>query len=117
MTDQTPPAPEGAGPAGTALWADMCARFELEAEEQALLVEAVRTVDQLDALNARVLADGVVNDEGKVNPALTEARAQRAILARLIVSLRVPDEDGKRAQRRGGARKPYQRPFVVGGNQ
>ena len=94
------------GEAGERLWASVADHFDLEEHEQALLREACRTVDQLDALAAVVDADGVVVD-GKAHPALVESRQLRLALARLLASLRLPDDDDVRPQRRGSVRGVY----------
>lgn len=107
-SDRVPSAPKGTGPAGRALWRDVVGTFELDAAELGLLREAVRTTDALDALNAVVAADGVLDPTtGKAHPALVEARQQRMALARLVASLRLPDDNDDRAQRRGAARGTY----------
>ena len=49
-----PAAPKGARRNGRALWRDVLGKYELEQHELALLREAVRTVDDLDALAAVV---------------------------------------------------------------
>ncbi len=75
-----------------------------------MLREAARTVDQLDALDDVVRRDGVMLVD-RVHPAVVEARQLRLTLARLIASLRLPDEVDERPQRRGGARGIYQRKY------
>ena len=91
------------------LWREVLARYEMDEHETALLREAVRTLSQLDALDAAVRVDGVLV-AGKAHPALVEARQQRVVLARLIASLRLPEDDaGARPQRRGAARGSYDR--------
>ena len=80
-------------------------RFELDAHEEALLVEVVRTVDQLDTLAGIVEREGSMVD-GKfgprAHPALVEARQLRITLARLVAALRLPDDEvAGRPQRRG----------------
>ncbi|MFC5208610.1 hypothetical protein ACFPM0_18860 [Pseudonocardia sulfidoxydans] len=45
--------------------------------------------------------------DGRVHPAVIEARQQRLTLARLVASLRVPDDGDVRPQRRGAARGFY----------
>lgn len=81
-----------------------------------LLVEAVRTVDLLDVLDAAVRNDGPVIEtpQGRrAHPAAVEARQQRIALARLLAALRMPaGEEGDvqtsaRPQRRGRARGVY----------
>ncbi|HLS02464.1 MAG TPA: hypothetical protein VK054_10880, partial [Beutenbergiaceae bacterium] len=72
--------------------------FEFSHAEGALLLEACRTLDNLDALAAAIAKDGatVKGSQGQdvINPALTEARGQRIVLHRLIAALQLPDEDG-----------------------
>lgn len=102
-------APRGTGPSGRALWRDVTERFDLDQNELVILREAVRTVDQLDALAAIVDRDGVLEPAtGRAHPALVESRQLRLALARLIATLRLPDEADERPQRRGRARGTYQ---------
>lgn len=113
MTDEKRP-PKGTGASGRALWRDVMAKYVLEEHETALLREAVRTVDQLDALAAAVDADGAILD-GRVHPALVESRQLRIALARLLGALRLPagdEDDQRRPQRRVGARGVY----AIGGH-
>jgi hypothetical protein len=114
VTTTTPKPPTGTGKAGTALWRDVLAEYELEQHELLLLREAVRTVDVLDALTALVAAEGafVSSPQGdKAHPALVEARQQRIVLARLLAALRLPageeGEQDRRPQRRAGVRGVY----------
>lgn len=94
----------------------MVGPFELEEHELALLVEAVRTVDLLDVLDARVRAEGpmLTGPQGeRAHPAAVEARQQRIALARLLAALRLPageagdQQANARPQRRVGARGVY----------
>ncbi len=96
------------GPGGGRLWAEVLGRYELDEHERALLLQAARTVDVLDDLAAVTAAEGPLSPIGDVHPAVVEARQQRLTLARLIASLRLPEDalDG-RPQRRGGARGSY----------
>jgi hypothetical protein len=104
--------PKGTGNGGRKLWRAVLSKYQLEQHEVALLREAVRTVDDLDALAEVVAAEGVTLGS-RVHPALVEARQLRISLARLVGALRLPagDEDdqaaGRRPQRRGGARGVY----------
>lgn len=117
MTSQKiPPVPKGVKDAGSRLWRSVLAGYDLEEHELALLLEAARTVDLLDELDAAVRVDGalVQSPQGlKAHPAATEARQQRITLARLLAALRVPlGEEGDtqataRPQRRVGARGVY----------
>ncbi len=108
-----PPPPDGAGPAGRALWRAVIAAYELEEHEAVLLKEAVRTTDQLDQLAELVERDGpvVASSQGpRAHPALVEGRQQRLLLARLLRSLRLPTGEQEdpavepRPRRRGGPR-------------
>lgn len=104
------PAPENLGPRGRALWDSIAGEFDLAKHEEDLLHEAARVADRLDALDVVVRREGVTvqTPQGvQAHPALKEARAQEIVLTRLVASLRIPDEDDKRPQRRGGARSPY----------
>ncbi|OZD37461.1 hypothetical protein CH252_32965 [Rhodococcus sp. 06-1477-1B] len=83
-----------------------------DVHEVALLGEACRVQDRLSALDDIVRAEGVTVDTPhgvRAHPALVEARQQGTVLARLIASLRIPDEQGDRPQTRGGARGTYRR--------
>lgn len=116
--------PFGLADGGRALWS-ACLKQDDNLTDAAnplrrLLEDACRLADQIDALNERVTADGVMvsTDTGeKVHPALVELGKQRSLLARLLVSLRMPDEaTAKRPQRRGprvqAANKPGGRTAV-----
>jgi len=79
--------------AGRRLWDSVQCEFELTEHERALLVEACRTADALTVLDAVVRAEGPLLDgpQGvRAHPALTEARQQRIVLARLVAALRLP---------------------------
>lgn len=107
-----PTAPPGTKAAGRRLWHEVLGRFELDQHEQALLREAVRVVDLLDVLSGIVIAEGPLVD-GRVHAAVVEQRQQRIVLARLIASLRLPDDADERPQRRGSARGTYRKPLHV----
>ena len=94
----------------------MLGKYDLEEHEEALLREAVRTVDLLDDLAALVATEGLMIDSSsgpRMHPALVEARQLKIALARLLAALRLPagEEDdqqaGRRPQRRVGARGVY----------
>jgi hypothetical protein len=105
-----PRAPAGAGDAGRRLWRAVLDEYELAEHELALLRQAVRVADTCEALQAVVSAEGELSTsrlgEVRAHPALVELRAQRILLARLVVALRVPLGDQEeavapRTQRRG----------------
>lgn len=112
MTSRKPSPPKGTGAGGKRLWFDVLNGFELDEHEMALLIEATRTVDLLDELDAAVKSEGAVIDSPhgrKAHPAAVEARQQRIALARLLAALRLPSGDTEdQPQRRGGARGTYQ---------
>ncbi|MEO6471989.1 MAG: hypothetical protein ABIO14_09310 [Aeromicrobium sp.] len=111
------------GTAGKRLWKSVADEYELEEHESCLLVQAVRTVDALEKLDAQVRRDGPVvsGPQGeRAHPALVEARQQRIALARLFAVLRLPSGDegdlkpGSRPQRRSGVRGTYGIQGLVG---
>lgn len=93
-----PTTPAGLGPRGRKYWRKVNADYELTGSEVELLVEICRTLDRLDLLDAAVRELGATTfgsaGQTVVNPALTEARGQQALLHRLVAALRLPDEDG-----------------------
>ena len=112
--DLPPEPPPETGPAGRRLWAEVTERFDLNESELALLLEAARTLDVLEQLAAVVDRDGVMvtnaRGEAQTHPAVVEGRQQRLALARIIATLRLPEdaeEAAGRPQRRGAARGFY----------
>lgn len=95
--------PDGLGRRGRALWTS-CLNSDDELTDsdnpmRAVALEAARLVDQLDTLQSIVDRDGVYGD--KIHPAFAELQKGRSLLARLVASLRIPDEQtGKRPKRR-----------------
>ncbi len=86
-----PKPPSGLSPSGRRLWRSINEHLELDAHEIVLLLEACRVADRLDALEARIASDGPLF-AGRPHPALVEARQQQLVLARLIASLRLPND-------------------------
>jgi hypothetical protein len=84
----------------------------MEPHELVLLGETARVLDHLEALNAEIHRSGMFTPDGRIAPAAVESRLQAIALARLVASLRLPDEYRAevldRGQRRGAARGPYQ---------
>ena len=109
----TDTSPAGLKDSGRALWRSVLDVYELEEHERQLLLQLCRTVDQLDALQAVVDRDGVLDADGRAHPALVEARQLRIAYARLSAALRLPAGDeadpaaNRRPQRRVGARGVY----------
>ncbi len=103
---KNPRRPTGLKGPGTAFWRSIVDSFDLESHENALLIEACRTVDALAELDAAIQRDGAVlgtEDAPRVHPAVIESRLQRVALARLLDALKLPrDDDDQRPQSRRG---------------
>jgi hypothetical protein len=101
-------APAGLKAAGRRLWRDVHEHLELDRHEDELLLQACRVADRLDALDSILTAEGMMRD-GKPHPALVESRQQQVTFARLIATLRLPEDlqANVRPQRRGAARGVY----------
>ena len=111
MTQKAPRPPTGLRTSGRALWRAVLSDYELDEHETALLREACRTVDSIDALQVVLDLDGVMSESSqgiRTHPALAELRQQRVTFARLLTALRIPqgEADG-RTQVRGGVRGVY----------
>src|SRR6185295_8156943 len=119
MSDETSdetPVPEGLASSGLKLWTAVTKDYELDEHESALLLQACRTLDVIDALDTDVQLYGTLIDSPqgrKTNPSIGEARQQRIAYARLSAALRLPQGEvgdhqaTARPQRRGGVREPY----------
>jgi len=107
----TQPTPSGLRVAGKRLWRSILDDYELDEHERAMLLEACRSVDLLDQLDAAVRRDGamVESPQGvKAHPAAVEARQQKIALARLLAALRLPagaEGDAEQRQDRRPARR------------
>ena len=103
--------PAGLGKRGRAFYEAVTGDLELEPHEHALLAETCRVLDRLEALDITIRRDGMTLPDGRINPVVTEARLQAVTLARIVASLRLPDEYRAevldRGQRRGAARGTY----------
>lgn len=101
--------PDRLGAVGAALRDVMAARFEFTDAERLVLVEVCRTLDVLDALDRAVAARGtyVLGSKAQdvLNPAIAEARQQRASLVRLVGALNLPAGEGVDAFTTAAARK------------
>jgi hypothetical protein len=97
--------PQGLAKRGKRLWAAISLAMALDERDEALLFEAARVADRLDALAAVLRRVGVCGPDGRAQPALVEARQQQLTLARLIVAMRLPEDLSeplsRRPQRRG----------------
>lgn len=106
-----PTTPTGLKSRGRRFWRTVLADLEMEPHEQQLLAETCRILDRLDGLDAVIREKGLTTPDGRIAPAVVELRLQQVTLARVVASLRLPDEYRAevldRGQRRGGARGSY----------
>ena len=105
-------APRGLGARGRALFAGVVGKFELDAYEAELLVQAAQCVDRMQVLAAQVERDGPVvrkTLQGPVaaHPLLAELRAQQNIYMHLLKALGLPHGEQGVTERVG--RPPRQR--------
>jgi hypothetical protein len=103
------PVPAGLTGSGLALWTSVVAEFELSDHELAVLRDACRTMNVIDALQDRVDQDGVLNESPqglRVHPGVVELRQQRLAFTKLLAALAIPADEPTPAlgSRKGG---PY----------
>lgn len=100
--------PSGLGSRGRRVWRN-CLRQDAALEDsdnpsREIVLEAARLADHLETLDGLLSAEGLMVElerGPKAHPALVELGKCQALLARLIVSLRLPDEvTGRKPQRR-----------------
>ncbi|MGH4012912.1 MAG: hypothetical protein ACRDSL_03040 [Pseudonocardiaceae bacterium] len=96
-----PRAPAGLGTAGRNLWREVLAEFEVPPDGQVLLVQAARTLDELERLREALAAAGVMSTgsagQPVASPLLGEIRAHRALLGKLLEQIALPDQDDQPA--------------------
>jgi len=101
--------PKGLRARGREVWVEVTRALDFDAHELAVLTEACRAADRLDALDRLLRREGLMVG-GRTHPALAEARQTQIALARLLAALRLPADLSKpdeRPQRRHGARGVY----------
>jgi hypothetical protein len=90
-------APRGLDADGRRFWREIDAGFELTAAELEILRQAALTVDELARLEAALAANEVttLGSRGQTvaNPLLSQIRAHRTTLGRLITALKLPGEE------------------------
>ena len=104
------PMPSSLQTRGKRLWEQVTEAHSLDPVGFVLLEEACRQADRLDTLDRRIRRGGERGDA-----AMKEARQQQNVLKQLLVSLRLPDAEGERPQKRGarGAYKASESPRAV----
>lgn len=115
------PMPLGLQARGRQLWIDVTGEHVLSVDQLQILTEACRTADRLDELDNVIQGKGVLEllrfrtldrsglgdrddpiyIEVTFDKPLAEARQQQNIFKQLLVSLRLPDAEGVRPQKRG----------------
>ena len=93
---------------GTALWAAITGDHDLDAGQLVQLEEACRIKDRCDTLDRAVRELENTGELKDYMAAVAQANASANQMKQLIAALRLPDEHGKRPQRRGprGSYKP-----------
>lgn len=90
-----PALPVELGKRGKAYYAQILKDYELEESDLQILLEAARTLDEVEALKESVSTFGVMTKgstgQAVVNPALAEMRQARAMFARLVHQLDLPE--------------------------
>lgn len=126
-----PRMPVGLAAGGRTLWKSIADEYELDGPQVVQLTEACRMKDRLDKLDkvlrgdadtwmelvVDVASDGQVY-ELRITNALSKANDTANAMKQLLAAMRLPDEAGKRPQRRGarGAQKPTVPGGADGGN-
>lgn len=91
-----PSTPKGLGLPGRRLWKRIVSAYELRPDEAFVLESACQTLDtatQLeDAMKGQPLMVKGSMGQMREHPLLSEARQQRALLARLLAQLKLPEE-------------------------
>jgi hypothetical protein len=92
-----PRAPTGLDRRGRSLWKSVAATFDLSEGELALLLEACRCLDDVEALQGELVGAPMttVGSRGQevVHPLRAELRSERLLLAKLLGQLDVPMPD------------------------
>lgn len=94
-----PPAPAQLKAKAKRLWTDVTEAYDLRSDELRILEDACREVDIVERLEAEFRTEPtmVKGSMGQLvaSPLLQELRQHRAVCARLLGMLKLPDEDGR----------------------
>jgi hypothetical protein len=103
-----PTAPSKLGKKARRIWDDITKAYSLRVDELRVLEDACREVDLVERLEAELDdADLVVKGsmgQPVASPLVQELRQHRAVLARLLGSLKLPDSEDGRSEAAAGAR-------------
>ena len=91
MTQAIPRAPRGLSGRSKALWASILTDFDLSEPEQAILIEALRSLDRADEARGIVDRDGQVSADRfgqlKPHPCIAVERDMRGLFTRTLREL------------------------------
>lgn len=95
MESKPPRAPNGLKARGKALFRQVMSIYVLDPAETVLLVEACKTLDRIDAMEAELSRDGltVAGGRGQLprpHPLLPELRETQKLASRLVAELALP---------------------------
>ena len=94
-----PAAPSKLGAKAKRLWTEITGSYELRVDELRILEDACREIDIVERLEDEFRTEDtmVKGSMGQLvaSPLLQELRQHRAVLARLLGMLKLPDEDGR----------------------
>lgn len=95
-----PKPPKSLSTAGSTLWSDVVAKYDLRVDELAVLESACKTADMIatldkewEALGKPFLTRGSMGQD-VIHPLIGERRAQQSQIAKLLGQLKLPDEQG-----------------------
>jgi hypothetical protein len=94
-------APTGLGPKSRKLWRAITGDYDLRVDELRVLEDACREIDLIDRLETE-LRDSPLMVKGSMgqkvaSPLVQELRQHRAVLARLLAQLKLPDDTSEQA--------------------
>ena len=93
-TKRGPVPPQGLGQAGRRFWRAIVSAYELSPGEAQLLVQACRTVDLLERIDAQLVAEDLTvagsRGQERAHPLLGAAVEQRRVLEALLNALALP---------------------------
>jgi hypothetical protein len=94
-----PVAPANLGSKSKRLWAEINGSYDLRCDELRILEDACREIDLVERLETE-LRDEPLMVKGSMgqlvaSPLVQELRQHRAVVARLLAQLKLPDEDGR----------------------
>ena len=84
---------------GAEFWRETQAAYVLDARDRPALLEACRSMDEIDLLRATIARDGVLgtgaSGQQVEHPAMQGLRSHRVVLDKMLTRLALPDAHGK----------------------